>query len=161
TCRDLLSDLPFLPACFGGVLFVGATAWYTGRQTCLFMELWAGTLIALSLACCRRGWLTAGVAAGVAALFFRELALPHVVAVLGRAAWQGRGREALSVGPGLAALALFMAFHAHEVQSRLPPGDLAMEGGWVRFGGIRFVLATSQTNVFLMALPLWCTAIYV
>jgi flagellar biosynthesis protein FliR len=35
-----------------------------------------------------------------------------------------------------------------------------MAQGWVRFGGVRFLLATSQANVFLMGLPLWCTAIY-
>jgi hypothetical protein len=125
------------------------------------MELWAGMLIALSLACCRRGWLAAGVVTGVSALFFRELALPYVVVSFGLAARQGRRREALGWGLGLAAFALFMAVHAHEVLTRLTPSDLAMEGGWVRFGGVRFVLATAQANVFLMALPLWCTALYV
>ncbi len=53
-----------------------------------------------------------------------------------------------------------LAAHAHAVLGRITPADQAIAGGWVRFGGLRFLLATAQTNLFLMPMPLWCTGVF-
>jgi hypothetical protein len=159
-CLDFLRDHSARPAALGGIFLVGALGWCVSEPTVLFTEVWAGMLIALSVCALRRGWTTLGMAAGLLALFYRELSLPYVCVCLGLAVWQGRRREAAAWGVGLALFGVFMGFHAHEVLSRLTSLDVGMDRGWVRFGGVRFLLATAQTNVFLMPLPLWCTAIY-
>lgn len=160
TCRDMLHDSGLAPAAVAGVFFVGSTAWVFGAQTFLFPEVWAGVLIAASLGALRRGRVAAGVAIGVAALFVRELVLPYALACLALAWYDGRRREARLWAVGLLMYAAFMAFHASVVLGRITPVDVAMPEGWVRFGGVRFLLSTSQANVFLMTAPLWWTAIY-
>ena len=40
------------------------------------------------------------------------------------------------------------------------PGAMAHRQGWVRFGGLKFVLAATQANGVLASLPVWATAIY-
>jgi hypothetical protein len=159
-CRDLVTDCGLAAGSIGGVMLVGATAWCFGGETFLFTELWAGMMIVLSLGALRRGFKGLGVLIGVLAMFQRELAAAYVLASLGLALWEGRRKEAAGWAAGLALFALFMAWHASVVASRITPVDQAFPGGWVRFGGMRFVLATTQTNVFLMSPPLWVTALY-
>lgn len=159
-CRDVLEDCGLISASLSGVMIVGATAWSLGGETFLFMELWAGMLILISIGAYRRGLTGVAVAAGLFALFFRELALPYALVSLGIAAWHGRRREATAWIVGLLLYVAFMGYHTYEVHARLTPADQALVGGWVRFGGIRFLLTTAQANVFLMALPMWCTGVY-
>lgn len=161
TCQGMVRELGMPDAALSGFAFVGAMAWCFGTQTYLFTEVWAGVLITLSIGLMGKGWTGAGVAAGVLALFMRELALPYVLAGLALAAWHGRRREAAGWALGLGLFVAFMFVHAANVAARLTPADQAMTEGWVRFGGMRFILATAQTNVFLMPLPLWCTALIV
>jgi hypothetical protein len=160
TCCDLLQDARQFSAGAGGIAFVGATAWCLGQETYLFTEVWAGLFLALSVATLRRGWLALGISTAVFALFVRELAMPYLLVSLALAVRSGRRREAIGWVFGLALYALFLAGHAYAVFSRVTVADPGMAQGWVRFGGVRFLLATSQANVFLMGLPLWCTAIY-
>jgi hypothetical protein len=157
--RDMLTDCGVIPALVGGIFLAGSMAWCCGVEAFLFQELWAAMLIGLSFCAHRRGWTPAAVAAGLFALFYRELALPYCLVALGLAAWHGRKREATAWAVGIALFFVFLGFHALEVSSRLTEADKALEGGWIRFGGIRFILATAQTNVFLMPLPLWYTAL--
>ncbi len=158
--RGFLESNGLLPAALGTIFYVGATAWCFGGETHLFTEVWAGILIASSVCFYHRDLRTLGVLSGLAALFYRELALPYCLVCLGLAIHSRRRREILWWLLGLASFALFMAWHHQQVQSRLTSADLALTGGWIRFGGTRFVLSTAQTNIFLMPLPLWCTAIY-
>ena len=67
--------------------------------------LWAGVLVALSVCAygINRPWL--GVAFGLAAVFFRELALPYCLLCAAMAWWQGRRGELAAWTLGLAALA--------------------------------------------------------
>jgi hypothetical protein len=158
--RAAIEECGLLPGAMACLFLVGATAWCFGGETYLFMELWAGMLIAVSIGAFRRGRSAIGVASGLGALFYRELALPYCLVALGLAFWKGRKREAVAWVVGLLLFALFLTYHSQMVRARLTDADLALEGGWVRFGGIRFILLTAQTNVFLMSLPLWCTAVY-
>jgi hypothetical protein len=158
--RALLEEFGMVAALLGSLALVGATAWCFGPETYLFGEVWAGVFIAVSVCAYQRGWTWIGFAAGLFALFYRELALPYVLVCLGLAAWYGRRREAVAWVVGLALFAAFLVVHAYQVQIRLTDRDVAIAKGWIRFGGVRFLLSTAQTNVFLMALPAWCTAIY-
>jgi hypothetical protein len=158
--RNAIRECGLLAGALSCVFMVGATAWCLGGETYLFMELWAGMFIALSIAAYLHGKTEIGVALGLLAVFYRELALPYCLVALGLAVWKGRKREAAAWVAGLLLFAAFLAYHNQMVQARLTEADLALEGGWVRFGGIRFILLTSQTNIFLMSLPLWCTAVY-
>jgi hypothetical protein len=159
-CRAMLEESGLFPASVCGVTLVGATAWCTGAETILFGEVWAGILILSSLSAYLSGWRRLAFALGLFAVFYRELALPYAAVCLGMAAWHGRRREAIAWLVGLVLFAAFLAMHAHQVHTRLTDRDLAIARGWVRFGGVCFLLRTAQTNVFLMPLPLWCTAIY-
>jgi hypothetical protein len=122
--------------------------------------LWSGVLIALSLCAYglqRPGW---GVICGVAAVFFRELALPYclLAAVL---AWRHNRRgELFAWIVGLAAWAIFFAAHWAQVAELIRPGDRAHQGSWIQFGGAGFVVATVQMNAYLLLLPQWVTALY-
>ncbi|MFO0907820.1 MAG: hypothetical protein U0794_05575 [Isosphaeraceae bacterium] len=158
---DLLRQDGIIAAGVGGVFLVGALAWCCASSTYLFTELWAGVLIALSLAAFRRNGACLGVALGIAAVLFRELAAPYLVISLLLALRRGRLREALGWSAGLLVFAAYLGCHAWIVWSRLTPLDQALAGGWIRFQGVRFVLVTAQANVFLMSLPLWATALFV
>jgi hypothetical protein len=99
------------------------------------------------------------VAAGLAALFFRELALPYCAIALALA-WRHRRRaEWRTWLAGFALYGLFLTFHALAVARRLTPADRPA-AGWVQFGGTAFLLATCRMNAFLFSLPSWASALY-
>lgn len=122
--------------------------------------LWAGTLIALSVCALEIGWRKLGVAAGVAAMFCRDLAGPYCVFGLCAAAWQRRWKEAAMWLAGLAAYGAFFLWHCLRVQPLIAADAIAHDGGWLQVGGAAFVIATTQMNGFLLNLPQWVTAIY-
>jgi hypothetical protein len=123
--------------------------------------LWAGVLIGLSLCAYGVNRPLAGVAFGLAAVFFRELALPYCLLALAIDCFEKRRREALVWFVGLAAWAAFYAWHCLHVSTLIGPGDVAHRAGWIQFGGAGFVIATAQVNAYLLLLPQWLTAIYV
>jgi hypothetical protein len=123
-------------------------------------ELWSGVFIALSAVCLGLERRAAGVAAGVAALFFRELAAPYVLVCLAVAAYDRRWRELGWWTAGLAAYAAFFTVHLSHVVQRITPADVAHANGWIRFGGAGFLISTVQMNAYLLVLPQWVTAVY-
>jgi hypothetical protein len=122
--------------------------------------LWAGMLIGLSVCAygLERPYL--GATAGVAAVFFRELALPYCLLGALLAAWQRRRGELLVWLAGMAGWACFFALHWLEVKQMIGPQAVAHREGWVQFGGLAFVQATMQMNACLLLLPQWVTALY-
>ncbi len=144
-CALLLTG-PLMP-CVLGDLFVSP-------------PLWAGVFLALS-ACAyglnRPGW---GVAMGLLALFFRELALPYclLAAVL---AWRDkRPKELAAWMAGVAAWAVFFGYHWWRVTPLIPADAHAHPEGWIQFGGLPFVISTAQMTAYLLLLPQWVTALY-
>jgi hypothetical protein len=123
-------------------------------------ELWAGILLGLSMAAygLKRPYLAAAM--GVAALFFRELALPYCLLAAALAWRQGRRREVWGWLAGMTAWALFFGLHAIAVRNWTPPGALAHREGWIQFGGLPFVISTMQMHTGLLLLPQWVAAIY-
>ena len=100
----------------------------------LLHEVWAGTLIALSLALHRPdrwGW---SVAAAALALAIRELALPFVLLMAALALSRRSWREAAAWALVTLLFAVALAWHAGEVAAVVQPSDPASPG-WAAFGG--------------------------
>jgi len=96
------------------------------------------------------------LAAGLAALFFRELALPYCGIACLLAGWNRRWLEAAVWAGGIAAFCGFFAWHIGQVQSQLAGTEVAAAAGlsqWLRFGGLDFVLLTTRMNSLLFAAP--------
>ncbi len=122
--------------------------------------LWAGVLIGLSVCAygVNRPWLA--VAFGLAAVFFRELALPYCL-VCAAMAWRQKQRTELAAWTlGLVAWLMFFALHWWEVSGLIAAGARAHRQGWIQFGGAEFVLATARMNAYLLLLPPWVAAFY-
>jgi hypothetical protein len=142
------------------VLLIGALLPCILGDLFVMPVLWAGTLIALSLCAYGVGQPALGVAAGLAAVFFRELALPYCV-LAAALAWRHRRRRELAAWfAGLAAWAVFFGLHAWHVHQIVPPGALAHRQGWIQLGAAPFVLATVQANACLLLVPSWVTVLY-
>lgn len=124
-------------------------------------ELWAGVLLALSIVLYAQGRPACGVAAGLAALFVRELAGPYCLLCIALAMRSRRWRELGGWLGGLAAYAVFYAWHVEHVLPLMRSDDVLRAGGWVRFGGAAFVISTAQMNALLLLLPQWVTAAFV
>ncbi len=150
---------PFLAMC-GALFLAGGLAWCVVGPGYLFSELWAGVLILLSLCAYRWDWWPLAVLAGLAALFFRELALPYCGIALVLAVQRRRWLETASWLVGLTLYALFMAWHIRQVR----PLVVAPREGidyWVGFNGLTFLLETCRANFFQgMYLPGWTAAVY-
>lgn len=123
-------------------------------------ELWAGVLIALSAVGFGLERRNLGIAAGIAALFLRELSAPFCLLCVLLALSERRYRELAYWTIGLAAYAVYFALHTWQVLPRMTPSDVAHADGWIRFGGAGFLISTAQMNAYLLLLPQWVTAIY-
>jgi hypothetical protein len=145
----------------GGCIILAGPVIYASLADAFFShEFWAGTLIALSLATCARGWYSASIISGIIALLFRELALPYVCMMLVLSLSDGRRREAFAWLMGIFLFCAGLMFHWSIVNKLVTENDLALKGGWIVFGGWPFVLHTAQMQPFLLMLPTWVTAIY-
>ena len=122
-------------------------------------ESWAGFLMLLSVSAHALRWPAVAVAAGLAALFLRELAGPYVLLALGFAVSRRAWREAAAWGIGLVAFATFFAWHAGQVAAHRP-ADAFAGLGWLQFGGPRFAVTCARFNGWLLFAPGWVTPIY-
>jgi hypothetical protein len=137
---------PMLP-CFQGNVFV-------------LSEVWAGIFIAVSLAAYGVNLRFLGATMGLAALFFRELALPYCVIGLALALWQRRPKESLVWAVGLAGWAVYYGAHCWKVSHLITAAATAHKQGWFRFGGLTFVVGMTQMNSCLVLLPVGVTVVY-
>lgn len=133
------------------VLVSGVYVWPT---------FWAGAFLALSVCAYGVNWRWMGVAAGLAALFFRELTLPYCALAILLAWRSGRKREIAAWGIGLACWGVWYGLHVLQVLEHMPPDAKHHPGGWVRFGGLPFILSTVQVNGSLILLPRVVSAVY-
>lgn len=122
-------------------------------------ELWAGSLILLSVLLASSGRSAAAVIVGTAALFLRELALPYCASAAAIAWRRGRWRELAAWSAGMLLWGSFFAWHAAQVIGRMPP-DATTSRGWLCGGGIDFILSTAQMHFLLVLLPRWFTVLY-
>ena len=122
-------------------------------------EVWAGFLIAASLASWALGRTTLSVVFGLTAILFRELALPYVVVMIILAIAESRRREAAGWFATLVIFAGFWTWHVQRILANMPTDGL--RNGWLVAGGWPFVLTASRSSVFLMLLPAWLVAVLV
>jgi hypothetical protein len=125
----------------------------------LFAEVWAGVLLVISVACYEFDWWPAGAAAGILALFFRELAVPYALVSLVFALRRRRRAEVLVWLAGLALWTVYFLAHAQAARAHILPTDIAFKVGWLRFGGLHFVL-TSTLMSLLAGFPDWVAALF-
>ena len=138
-----------------GLLFL-APLWLAFDAPSIYLhELWAGELIALSLALWIRESRWALLAAA-AALAIREHAALFVVIIAMTEAMRSWKRAVPWIGV-LVAGAIGFAIHASQVLSATPPDGLAK--GWGSTLGWAFAVKTSQVNVLLIAAPFWVAAL--
>jgi hypothetical protein len=124
----------------------------------LVAEVWAGILILISVAAYSfRRWPIA-VGAGVAALFFRELALPYACIGLLFAIKRRHKPEILAWSAGLCAWTIYFLAHAQAAIAHMNPRDIALHVSWIQFAGPRFLVETVRMSV-LIVLPNWVSAI--
>lgn len=135
-------------------ILLAAQLWITTVLAPFQHEVWAGLGVALALALHGRGFWRTSVAAGVLAVFIRELALPLLVIMLALAWWRRQRGEAIAWLLGLVAFGAFLGFHAWMVTSHVTQAD-RLGPGWLQTGGWPFVLMTARANVFLLWPPSW------
>ena len=143
-------------------LMFGVFRWVLDGDAYLAQEVWAGVLMMISVAAMKLGQSSLrlrvlAAAAGIAALMFRELALPFCVAATALTFWQRRYLDAAVWTSGLVAFGALLAWHICQVRSELAEdGPAAASAGlaqWIRFGGLDFVLLTLRMNSLLFHLP--------
>ncbi len=122
--------------------------------------LWAGVLIGLSVCAYGLGSWRWGCAAGLAALFLRDLSAGYCLLCVVLALWERRWREVAVWALGLLAYTGFFAIHAAQVHALQGAHEVAHEGSWFQFGGAGFVLSTAQMNAYLLIAPQWLTALF-
>jgi hypothetical protein len=121
--------------------------------------LWSGVLIALSIAAFGLGRERLGVVAGIAALFFRELAALYCVVSWLLDAWHRRWRLVAGWTLGMAAYAVFYAVHIWHVSPLVDATARAHDESWLQLGGAAFVISTAQMNAYLLVVPQWISAV--
>lgn len=147
-----------VPAAVAGALVLGGLYVHLDASLVVFHELWAGPLIALSLALRRRGeWLSA-VALGLCAMLIRETALLYVAIMAAAAAYTGERREALGWLSSVALFAVVLAAHAHAVALVSGPLDLASQG-WSGLQGFGFYVKLATISCGLDLVPQWLASL--
>lgn len=154
--RDAFPDWPArviaMALLAGGMMaFVQADLW-------AFHEVWAGLLIALSLALRRPGRWVSAVAAGLLAVLIRETAVLYL-GIMAAAAWiEGERREAYAWAGAVGVLALALVAHAFAVARVVGPLDPASPG-WSGMLGPGFFVHSITAATALALAPGWIAAL--
>lgn len=139
------------------LLLLGGMAAFVQAELIAFHEVWAGLLIALSLALRREErWLNA-VAFGLVAALVRELAALYLIAMAAMAWAEGRRREMIGWLAALSVLSLVIIAHAYGV-SQVVHGDDPASPGWAGLLGPGFFFKTIAISTAFAPLPLALSA---
>ncbi|WP_260598497.1 hypothetical protein [Sphingomonas endolithica] len=123
-------------------------------------EIWAGLIIALSLALRRPGRWVEAAAFGMIAMLFRETAALYVGIMAAIALMEGNRREAYGWLATLAAFAIVIMFHAHAVAQVVRPLDPSSPG-WDGMLGFGFFVSSMTVSTALALAPAWLAALLV
>jgi hypothetical protein len=126
----------------------------TSATPLIFHETWAGMLIAASIALRRPDQYVASIITGLAAVLFRELALPYLIMMALFAAHARSWRETMGWCSAIAIAGVCFYLHAATVTAMLQPGDLASQG-WNGLGGWAFFVSAVQETNPIGLLPTW------
>ena len=157
--REAFVRLP--PLLIALALLAGGMMAFAQADLAAFHEIWAGLLIALSLAVRRSGhegqdWVAA-VALGLIAMLVRETAGLYVGIMAVLAFAEGNRRESYAWGLTLVVFAGVVALHAHAVAEVVRPTDPASPG-WAGMLGFGFFVRTMHLSTALDLAPLWLAA---
>lgn len=123
--------------------------WLTPRIVVMH-EVWAGTLIALSVAVWRKDKPLLSVIVGLMACLIRELAVLYLATMFTVSLFERRRRAAIVWAAAIVVVAAALVVHARMVSGYLEAGPT---NGWLAFGGLRFVLASARANPLALLLP--------
>ncbi|WP_353205214.1 hypothetical protein [Sphingomonas sp.] len=138
-------------------LLCGGLIAFVQGELASFHEVWAGLLIALSLALRREDKWIEAVAIGLIAMLIRETAALYVGVMAVLAFAEGNRKEAIGWGVTVAVLAVVVALHAHAVAGVVRLTDPASPG-WAGLLGFGFFVKTMQLSTALVLAPLWLAA---
>lgn len=142
------------PLAIAMTLLAGGMMAFIQPELASFHEVWAGLLIALSLALRRRERWIEAVAFGMIAMLIRETAALYVGIMAVLALAEGQRREAIGWAAAIVAFAVVVAFHAHAVSLVVRPIDAASPG-WAGLLGFGFFVKTMTLSTALNLAPLW------
>lgn len=148
------------PLAIAMILLAAGMAAFVQYELINFHEVWAGLLIALSLALRRPGRWAAAVAVGLIAMLIRETAAPYVgiMAVLAFAG--GHRREAIGWAAAIIVFAVVVMLHAQAVGQVVRPLD-PISPGWSGMLGFGFFVKTMTLSTALSIVPLWLASLLV
>ncbi|SFP50789.1 hypothetical protein [Sphingomonas rubra] len=126
----------------------------------VFHEVWAGPLIALSLALRRPGDGLVAIALGLCAMLIRETALLYALVMLAAAWREGRRREALGWLASIAVFAVVLAAHARAMSLLAGPNDLASQG-WSGLEGFGFFVRLATISCALDMVAQWLASLLI
>ena len=149
----LTNEQGFCTTLLGGWILLGTLVSCFTDEAFLFHELWAGVLIALSIAAHARN-RALSVALGLLALSIRELSLPFAIVMLIIAYREKHRREAIAWLLGIVAFFLYLTVHATTVSTFFIDADRA-NATWLQFGGLSFVLTTTKWTLLTFVSPWW------
>ncbi|HEU4960220.1 MAG TPA: hypothetical protein VFT56_07405 [Sphingomonas sp.] len=142
------------------VLLVAGMIVFVRRDFVAFHEVWAGPLVALSLALRRPGRWTEAATVALIAMLIRETAALFAVVMLLIALVEGERREALGWAGAIAVFGIALAAHAQAVTAVVGPLDLATPG-WGGLLGFGFFVKALTIVTPLMLLPVAVGALLV
>lgn len=144
-----------MPRTLAMILLAGGLVGYLIPDLVGVHEMWAGLLIALSLALRRpRRWVEA-VAVGLIAALVRETAALYLLVMLAFALVDGARREAIGWGAALGLLSLVLSVHAFAVAQVTGPLDARVAAATALLGpGVVVAALGSATVLQLLPSPL-------
>jgi hypothetical protein len=145
------------PGWIAMALLAGGLVAFVQSELASFHEIWAGLLVALSLAVRRDGKWVEAVAIGLIAMLIRETAALYVAIMAAFAFAEGNRKEAIGWAATLGVFAIVIAAHAHAVSLVVRETDPASPG-WAGLLGFGFFVKTMQLSTALAMAPLWLAA---
>ena len=140
------------------VLLAGGMGAFVQSELASFHEVWAGLLIALSLALRRPDRWIAAAGIGALAMLIRETAALYVFVMFAAALLDGNRKEAAGWAAGVALLAIAVIAHAHAVAQVVRPLDPASPG-WSGMLGFGFFVEAMTLSTALRLAPMWLAAL--
>ncbi len=122
-----------------------------------FHELWAGLLIAWSMAIRRDDRWVESVAIGLCAMLIRETAALYALAMLAAAVIDGRRREGVGWAAALLVFVAILSLHARAAGLAAGPLD-AVSPGWTGLHGPGLFASAMARSTALTMLPWWIGA---
>ena len=145
------------PRLIAMALLAGGMMAFVQPELAFFHEIWAGLLVALSLARRWPGRWVEAAAIGLMAVLIRETAALYIGVMFVLALVDGDRREALGWAAVLAVLALAVGLHAHAVDQVVRATD-TVSPGWAEMLGFGFFVRTMTLSTALLLAPLWLAA---